>query len=269
MIKRSTRNTFRAFVSQAYESPQMMWRKIKWARKQLTKQAYLSSLKDENKQEISEPEPKTNLLLRTFFPPPVQADLTDITNSTLYPHAHTIEPITANEIRKAIEQAPPRKAPEGDGIPNLILKETTNILLPYLHRIFNECLTNGYCSDYFRTSVTVVLPKPGKDHFIPKGYRLIALLNTIGKAMKFILAKRIAYLAETYHLLSVTHMGGRRLRSYEHGIHYLLERIYQAWNSDKVATLLLLDVSEIYDKVSHPRLLHNLRKRLIDPNIIK
>ena len=64
-------------------------------------------------------------------------------------------------------------------------------------------------------------------------------------------------------------MGGRRLRSCEHGIHYLLGRVYQAWNSDKVATMLLLDVSGAYDKISHPRLLHNLRKRSIDPNIIK
>ena len=87
--------------------------------------------------------------------------------------------------------------------------------------------------------------------------------------MKFILAKRIAYLAETYYLLSVTHIEDRRLRSYEYDIHYLLKRIYQAWNSDKVVTLLLLDVSEVYDKISHLRLLHNLRKRSIDPNIIK
>ena len=33
--------------------------------------------------------------------------------------------------------------------------------------------------------------------------------------------------------------------------------------------MLLFDVSEAYDKVSHPRLLHNLRKRSIDSNIVK
>ena len=115
----------------------------------------------------------------------------------------------------------------------------------------------------------VILSKPEKNYFIFKGYRFIALLNTIGKAMKFILAKRIAYLAKIYHLLSVTHIGDRRLRLCEYGIYYLLKRIYQVWNSDKVVTLLLLNVLEVYDKVSHFRLLHNLRKRLIDSNIIK
>ncbi len=268
LIKRTTRRTFREFVAEACESPQMMWKKTKWARKQVTSQACLPPLYDTNKREYNEPGPKADLLMRTFFPPPVQAELDDITNNMEYPQSHTIGHITINEIRKAISQAPPKKAPGGDAIPNLILKETLELLLPHLHRIFNACMTNGYCPDHFRTSVTVVLPKPGKDHSIPKGYRPIALLNTIGKAMEFILARRIAYLAETHNLLPSTHMGGRRLRSCEHGIHYLLERIYQAWNSDKVATLLLLDVSGAYDKVSHPRLLHNLRKRSIDTNIV-
>ena len=207
--------------------------------------------------------------MRTFFPPPVEADLTDINETIAYPNAFVMEPITRNKIKKAIQQAPPRKAPGGDEIPNLILKETIDIVLPHLHRIFNEGLTNGYCPDHFRTSVTIVLPKPGKDHSTPKGYRPIALLNTIGKAMEFIIAKRIAYLAETHGLIPNTHMGGRRLRSYEHGVHYLIERIYQAWNSDKVATMLLLDVSGVYDKVSHRRLLHNLRKRAIDSAMVE
>ena len=206
--------------------------------------------------------------MRTFFPSPMQAELDDIINNMEYPQSHIIEHITINEIRKAISQASPKKAPGGDVIPNLILKKTLKLLLPHLHRIFNAYITNEYYLDHFRTSVTVILPKSGKDHSILKDYRSIALLNTIKKAMEFILIRRIAYLAETHNLLSFTHMEGRRLRSCEHDIHYLLERIYQAWNSDKVVTLLLLNVSNAYDKVSHPRLLHNLRKRSIDTNIV-
>lgn len=157
-----------------------------------------------DKPEISEPGPKADLLLRTFFPPPIGADLTDIAETAAYPSAHAMVLITMNEIKKAIQQAPSRKAPGGDAIPNLILKESIDTILPHLHRIFNQCLANSYCPDHFKTSVTVVLPKPGKDHSTPKSYRPIALLNTIGKAMEFILAKRIAYLAETHGLLPNT-----------------------------------------------------------------
>jgi len=54
------------------------------------------------------------------------------------------------------------------------------------------------------------------------------------------------------------------MASTEHAIHQLLTRIHQAWDQKYVASLLLLDVSGAFDNVSHPRLLHNLRKRKID-----
>ena len=166
--------------------------------------------------------------MRTFFPPPIQAELDDIINNMKYPQSHIIEHITINKIRKIISQASPKKVPRGDAISNLILKETLKLLLSHLHRIFNAYMTNEYCPDHFRTSVIVILPKSDKNHSILKDYRSIALLNIIEKIMKFILVRRITYLTKTHNLLSFTHMRGRRLRSCEHDIHYLLERIYQA-----------------------------------------
>ena len=117
----------------------------------------------------------------------------------------------------------------------------------------------------------MVLRKPGKDNYTtPKAYRPIALLNTIGKIMDSIIAKRLSYLAEAFGLLPDTHMGGRKLRSTEHALHHILDKIYEAWNcGEKVASLLLLDVSGAFDNVSHKRLLHNLRKRRIDEKIVR
>ena len=166
--------------------------------------------------------------MRTFFPLSIQTELDEIINNMKYSQSHIIKHITINEIRKIISQAPPKKASEEDIIPNLILKKTLKLLLPHLHRIFNVYITNEYYSDHFRISVTVILLKSDKNHSILKDYRSIALLNTIEKIMKFILVRRITYLAKTHNLLSSTHMGGRRLRSCEHDIYYLLERIYQA-----------------------------------------
>ena len=80
-----------------------MWKKTKWARKQLTQQACLPPLKDGlSGPVISEPGPKAELLLRTFFPLPIEADLNNINEIIVYPDAYTMEPITSNEIKKAI-----------------------------------------------------------------------------------------------------------------------------------------------------------------------
>lgn len=53
----------------------------------------------------------------------------------------------------------------------------------------NQSLQIGYYPSYFCTLTTVVLRKPGKDNYIvAKVYRLIALLNTIGKTMDAVIA---------------------------------------------------------------------------------
>ena len=112
----------------------------------------------------------------------------------------------------------------------------------------------------------MALKKPGKeDYTIPKAYRPIALLNTLGKTLESIVAKKITYLAEKHRLLPDTHMGARRGKSTESALELLTEQIHTVWGqgTDKIATLLSIDVSGAFDTVSHPRLLHNLRKRKI------
>ena len=73
----------------------------------------------------------------------------------------------------------------------------------------------------------------------------------MGKLLESIIATRITALAERNDLLPSTHMGGRRLRSTDHAIHYLLERVHRAWQAGEVASLLLLDVAGAFDNVNH------------------
>jgi hypothetical protein len=91
----------------------------------------------------------------------------------------------------AIQRSASYKAPGPDGIPNAALKKAIEIqsLLTFLTHLFNECLQLGYCPNHFRESTTVILRKPGKpDYTIPKAYRPITLLSTLGKALESVLA---------------------------------------------------------------------------------
>jgi retron-type reverse transcriptase len=175
--------------------------------------------------------------------------------------------LAEQEVDDAIQEAASLKAPGPDGIINKALQLASRLIMPHLVRIFNQSLRLGYCPQHFRKSTTVVLRKPGKANYTtPKAYRPIALLNTIGKIMDSIVARRLSYMAETHQLLPQRHMGGRKQRSTEHALHRIIDNIYEAWNtgSGKVASLLLLDVSGAFDNVSNRRLLHNLGKRQID-----
>ena len=106
---------------------------------------------------------------------------------------------------------------------------------------------------------------------MPKAYRPIALLNTIGKVIDAVIARRLSHLAETHHVLPATHIGGRKMRSTDHALYAVTRKIYEAWNKkpSQVASLLLLNVSRAFDNVSHLRLFHNLRKRKVDEKTVK
>lgn len=133
-------------------------------------------------------------------------------------------------------------------------------------KLYNASLFLEYYPCHFRKSTTLALRKPNKEDYTDsKAYRPIALTNTVGKALEAIIARRISYLVECLNLLLKSHIGGRMGRSTEHAVHLLIEAVQSVWNprDPRVATILQLDVSGAYDNVSHPRLLHNLRKRRI------
>ena len=159
-------------------------------------------------------EEKAETLRQFFFPPPHRADISYI-DGFQYPPAIECPEITSREIENAVRRAAPNKAPGTDGIPNVILHQTTPILLPYLHKLFNACLQEGYFPAHFKESITVVLRKPGKDDYTqPKSYKPIALLNTLGKALEAIVTNRLTYLADTYHMLPSRH---RRTKAHING----------------------------------------------------
>lgn len=57
----------------------------------------------------------------------------------------------------------------------------------------------------------MVLRNPGKpDYSLPGTYRLISLLNLLGKLLEVVIAKRLSYLAEHHGLLPDTQFGDAR-----------------------------------------------------------
>ena len=199
-----------------------------------------------------------------FFPQPPPADLPD-TVSFQYPQPIEFPPITLQEIQEAVKIAKAGKAPGEDGIPNCLWHKLIEVpvILRVLGQLFNSCVRAGHKPTPFQRSITVVLRKQGKsDYHLAKSCRPVALLNTLGKFLEAVIARRISYAVETEDLLPKTHLGGRRGICTDHAIHSMIDRIKTAWGKGKpVVSLLMLDVSGVYNNVSHDRLLHNLRKR--------
>jgi len=95
-----------------------------------------------------------------------------------------------------------------------------------LGQLFDTCIRTGYNPTHFQRLITVVLRKQGKsDYQLVKSYRPIALLNTLGKFLEAVVARRISYAVETRGLLLKTYLGGRRGISIDHAIHNMIDRI--------------------------------------------
>ena len=75
-------------------------------------------------------------------------------------------------------------------------------MLPAFNCLFNACVKLRYYSEVFKRANTVVLRKLKKNDYTDlKAYRLIALLNTIKKALKLVIARKLIDVAKTNHLL--------------------------------------------------------------------
>lgn len=213
-------------------------------------------------------EAKVQVLRETFFPKPLAADLSDIGISRPPPEPIDFPLITEHEVRRAIRQAPAEKAPGADGIPNKVWHMLTNDgadssadFIDIITRIFNACVRIGHNPRHFQNSITVALWKDApRDYRLPKSYRPVALLNTLGKILESIIAARISWAAEEHQLLPKTHLGGRKGISVDHAIQLILDRVHRAWGKGKKVSMMLLDVQGAYDNVSHKRLLSNIRQ---------
>ncbi|OQE71313.1 hypothetical protein PENNAL_c0107G01286, partial [Penicillium nalgiovense] len=271
LVKKTLSRAHRRRVQQVIEDgPQGMWRLAKWARNRdgAYEKGITPSLKVQDPQApgtLAETiEQKAEAFRTAFFPQPPPACLSD-TVSFQYPPPIEFPPVTAQEIQEAVRGAKAGKAPGEDGIPNSLWHKLIEIpvILETLVQLFNACVYTGHNPSHFQRSITVVLRKQGKsDYQLAKSYRPVALLNTLGKFLEAVIARRISYAVETEGLLPRTHLGGRRGISTDHAIHIIIDRIKTSWGKGKpVVSLLMLDVSGAYDNVSHDRLLHNLKKR--------
>ena len=71
-----------------------------------------------------------------------------------------------------------------------------------------------------------MLRKTGKpDYTNPSAYRPISLLNTLGKLLEAVIAKRMSYYVERYDLLPNTQFGGRPGRSTEQALLILVDAV--------------------------------------------
>ena len=154
-----------------------------------------------------------------------------------------------------------------------MLTNHVRLVLWQLTLLFQACVKQSYHLPAFKIASTIVMKKsPGKtDYFIPKGYQPIALLNTLGKALESIMAEKLTYLVDTFSLLPDIQMRTHHGKSTESAFELLTEQVHAVWGQsrNKIATLLSMNMSGVFDLISYWQLIHNLQKRKFSVCITK
>ncbi|KAG5795188.1 hypothetical protein H9Q69_005752 [Fusarium xylarioides] len=179
--------------------------------------------------------------------------------------------LTDKDIEILIRKQPSRKAPGHDLICIEQLKMGRKDLAPLIACLLNACLRLNIFPEAFKTAITAMLPKSGKDSYdTVNSWRPIALLSVLGKLYERILTERLKKFVMDYDLLPETQYGAPG-KSTTHAIQSMIGVIHKAWSRklnkrfkkrwkfirEKV-TMMGLDVSGAYNCVDLALLLQML-----------
>jgi hypothetical protein len=130
--------------------------------------------------------------------------------------------------------------------------------------LYKASLQLSHLPNSWRTARIVPLRRSGGPGYaIPKAFRPISLLATIGKGLEAVVANRLSFMAEKHGLLPRNHFGARKKRSCERAISILVERMYEAWRNRMVVSLATFDVQGAFNRVN----IVVLEKRLLQRGI--
>lgn len=125
-------------------------------------------------------------------------------------------PFSKQEFRDTIAKCSSSSTPSPDHISwrHLKLVIADSECLERIVDIANACITFELWSTQFKSATSVIIPKPNKASYnMPKAFRPIVLLNTIGKLIEKVISTRLQFHMTSNGFLNPNQLGGIRQRS--------------------------------------------------------
>lgn len=181
----------------------------------------IAAIKGQNGERIQDKAEIGRELLKNFFPEPPPPQQSSEPQRTLGDQLCSGR-VPVDEGEQALFAASPDKAPGRDGLTIRVWREVWRVLQQQICQLCSASLNQGKLPDHWKVAKIVPLKKGGKDDYtLPKNYRPISLLPTLGKVLEAVVANRIVYLTEVHRLLPKNYFGARKQRSTVHALSYL------------------------------------------------
>ena len=111
--------------------------------------------------------------------------------------------------------------------------------------------------------------KGGKRDFgLVRSYRVIGLLNCMGKVVEKVVAKKLSLYYEDYSKLHPGQMGDRKERSAIDAVATLVHTVHEKWEEKMLAAAYFMDVKGAFDHISKGQLLNRMIELDIDGDLV-
>ena len=134
--------------------------------------------------------------------------------------------------------------------------------------IADTCINLGYWPDYFKTSTTIIIPKPNKlSYNNPKAFQPIVLLNTLSKLIEKVIAERIQFIVAANDFIHPSQLGGLKSKSTVDAGIALTHIVRSGWIKGKSTSTLAFDISQFFPSLNHRLLILILEKAGLNPKV--
>ena len=185
---------------------------------------------------------------------------------------HLSPAISCTKILEALDSTSNSSTPGGDHITwrhlKLVVKDKR--ALQALTELFNRVVDEGVWPHQLKSSISCIIPKPKKPVYdVPKAFRPIALLNTIGKLLTKVITKRLQFEAQEHSLFHEGQFGGISRHSTTDVGLVLMDLITENRDCGLHTTVLTLDITQFFPSMSHEVICALLTKLGFNSKIVR
>ena len=149
----------------------------------------------------------------------------------------------------------------------IILKDDNylNIIIS----IANTCIELGYWPSHFKRSTMIVIPKPNKKSYdLPKAFRPIVLLNTVGKLIKKVIGERLQFNTASNEFIHPSQLGGLKFKSTIDVDATLTYIIRTGWVKNLSTSTFTFNIAQFFPLLNHHLLSLIMRKVGFDNHVV-
>jgi len=178
--------------------------------------------------------------------------------------------ITDEEVRMALFDQSVMKAPGMDRLGFKAIRLLWEWDAPRIIAIVKMTFRFGIHPRDWKEVRGVVILKPNKpDYGVAKAYRVIMLLNCLGKVVEKVAGNAIAEQCERRQLLHDGQFGCRKRRSAIDAVGRLMKRVEEAWGRGNTAAVLLMDVKGAFPHVAKGNLIKRMEEMGFEADLVR